>query len=224
MATTPDVLLLAFRGSESVGDWLADLNIRSVTRDYGHVHRGFAGAFADAKDAIVADLLQRPRRPLAVTGHSLGGALATLAAVELNWQFGISSVYTFGQPRVGKDDFERNFEDLALNFQRIVNDDDIVARVPPGYVHVGNLTQLGPAESVAAVSESPAAAAAIEAPPLTDAQFDALRSELLAERARRREAGMSIDETLTPAMEGVFPSFRDHKIDNYIRQLSRHVQ
>jgi predicted lipase len=37
-----------------------------------------------------------------VNGHSLGGALAILAAVDIKLHFGrVNSVYTFGQPRVG---------------------------------------------------------------------------------------------------------------------------
>jgi len=70
-----------------------------------------------------------------VTGHSLGAALATLCAGRYN---NVQGVYTFGSPRVGNDGFK---EKLDANIYRVVNNDDIVARVPPPgtYVHVGEL-------------------------------------------------------------------------------------
>jgi hypothetical protein len=65
--------------------------------------------------------------------HSLGAALATLAADRLP---GVQEVYTFGSPRVGNAAFSRGFTDRAY---REVNDADIVSKLPPGkrYAHVG---------------------------------------------------------------------------------------
>jgi hypothetical protein len=45
IASTPQTVLIAFRGTASVGDWLADLNVFSTSRPYGLVHRGFLNAF-----------------------------------------------------------------------------------------------------------------------------------------------------------------------------------
>ncbi|MBX3434148.1 MAG: lipase family protein [Pirellulales bacterium] len=222
LAETPDVLLVAFRGTESFGDWLADLNVRSVRRPYGTLHRGFYQAFQDVAEPLTASLTQRTAaaaRPLAITGHSLGGALATVAAAEYQWQFSIANIYTFGQPRVGKGTFERRFSDFGLPFYRFVNDDDVVTRVPPGFSHVGRLVRLN-GKGEASFAEALSGDFESEPEPLTNEEFDLLRSQLLAQRAH----DSSHDEylhALDAHIEGLFPSFRDHKLNNYIRKIAR---
>ena len=76
--------------------------------------------------------------------NSLGGALATLAVAELRENLPISGLYTFGSPRVGKDDFVRQLEsnNFGKRTFRVVNGNDLVPRVPPslqGYHHVGTV-------------------------------------------------------------------------------------
>ena len=65
----------------------------------------------------VGNLIQRhPGKPLYVAGHSMGGALATLCAIDLKFAFGLPDVrvYTYGSPRVGNDIFASFF---AANIQ-----------------------------------------------------------------------------------------------------------
>ncbi|KNC77626.1 hypothetical protein SARC_09914 [Sphaeroforma arctica JP610] len=65
-----------------------------------------------------------------ITGHSLGGALATLCAYELGLRFDTSqlglTVYTFGSPRVGNKPFTQKFNRMISHCHRLVNDGDIV--------------------------------------------------------------------------------------------------
>jgi hypothetical protein len=140
---TPDLV----RGfEETVRDFLADVNIRFAEAGPGRlVHAGFKGAL----DSIWSDLEPRllahahARRPIWMTGHSLGAALATLAADRLRT---VQGLYVFGSPAVGDRAFADTFPVPAF---RIVHHRDIVARVPPfgsrpdkgqaDYVHVGGL-------------------------------------------------------------------------------------
>lgn len=73
-----------------------------------------------------------PRRSFVVTGHSLGSALATLFVMENKEKnkFDISTVCTFASPRVGNTEFARIFDRLPLDSWRIVNQQDIVPKVP----------------------------------------------------------------------------------------------
>ncbi|KXZ49775.1 hypothetical protein GPECTOR_19g226 [Gonium pectorale] len=81
-----------------------------------------------------------------LTGHSLGGALATLAAYELAKEkkdhgrlFDIS-LYTYGAPRVGNQAFAEDFDARVTDAWRMVNPKDVVPRVPPvsaRYCHCG---------------------------------------------------------------------------------------
>ena len=76
-----------------------------------------------------------------MTGHSLGGALAVIAAAELQSRYNsVYSLYTFGQPRVGNDKFGQFMTGyIPLTF-RIVHYADEVPHVPQsilGYKHEG---------------------------------------------------------------------------------------
>lgn len=147
-----DELIICFRGTESrLEDWVVDLDFSLVDGPFGgKVHEGFLDGLSlvwSALDYEVRRLLaERPRR-LYVTGHSLGGALANLAAAMWAQQeVPVSGVYTYGQPRTGDCKYGRQFN-LALRHCafRIVNDLDIVTRTPPrsmGYTHNGTLIYL----------------------------------------------------------------------------------
>ena len=157
--------VLSFRGTENdFKDLLTDIRIaKKRVRCDGHTaHEGFVSALDEvwsapsppqwegkrinvgwygydgveqALDAIEA------RGPLFMTGHSLGGALATLAA----YRRPPAALYTFGSPRVAGTDLAAHLNgEAGLNAWRVVNSTDIVPRVPPpfGYRHVGNLVYL----------------------------------------------------------------------------------
>jgi triacylglycerol lipase len=106
----------------------------------GRVHAGFLSAFneiRDCFDAIVA--ARQPAQRLWLTGHSLGGALATLAAAHVG-PAAVQGLYTYGAPRVGDSAFAAVLPQQS--FHRFVHRDDWVVNVPPtflGYVHGGTL-------------------------------------------------------------------------------------
>jgi hypothetical protein len=230
VAASTNAVLVAFRGSESLGDWLGNLNMIRTTRSYGVVHRGFLGAFQVVDARLRAILSEFSGRPVLLTGHSLGGALATLAAAEWQGQIGISGIYTYGQPAVGKRSFPTFItQHYAGKFYRFVNDDDIVPRVPPTYRHVGRLFHFDAdgelqheTEAVAremAGAVVPTVAPATEEPPMmTEAEFDAMRAQLLAQRAQARVSGRESLEG--PVIEGIVPSIRDHSLELYIDKIA----
>jgi len=104
-----------------------------------------AGSFGDQLEQL-ADTLEepgiqeqirmrkevRPRRSFVVTGHSLGAALATLFVMENKERkkFDITALCTFASPRVGNTEFARQFDGLPLDSWRIVNQQDIVPKIP----------------------------------------------------------------------------------------------
>lgn len=135
--------VMAFRGSVSARDWLTDFEcvMKDAPQLGGKVHHGFA----DAVESITADLIERGnwvKGPMFVTGHSLGGALALLAAQVLERAgFHVTAVYTFGGPRTGNGGWAHSYDALlGPRTFRLVNEEDIVPRVPGwlmGYRHVG---------------------------------------------------------------------------------------
>jgi len=125
------IILLCFRGTANLPGWMTDFDAfqQACPKDPLYVHYGFLRALDEVWDHVQAALPTDPGgRGVWVTGHSLGGALATLAAARLcDAKYPLNVVYTFGSPRVGNPDFCTAYQPTHYRF---VNNDDIVPRVP----------------------------------------------------------------------------------------------
>jgi len=128
--------VLAFRGTIRTDEWVSDGVVRQIACPFaprmGLVHEGFADIYesmrAKIKEAF-ADVA--PAKTLYITGHSLGGALAVLAAADLASGGRRPVVYTFGAPRAGDPRFVWRYGALISESYRIVNRCDLVPRLPP---------------------------------------------------------------------------------------------
>jgi hypothetical protein len=124
--------IVAFRGTQPDRweDIFSDALWAPIAWRAGHVHKGFALAIDTVWPALQAVLDDLPSTARVwFTGHSLGAALATLAAFRCGTTAG---VYTFGCPLVGNQVFAGSYNmRLGTASARYVNDHDIVTRVPP---------------------------------------------------------------------------------------------
>ncbi|HEY9886842.1 MAG TPA: lipase family protein [Candidatus Obscuribacterales bacterium] len=141
-------IVLVFRGSQQSADWGTNFKFRmkqfaivqtqqEAAIPTGEVHRGFQDAWQSVEKRVVYQLKQwwTPETQLWVTGHSLGGALAALAATSLEYQgFKVAGLYTFGQPRVGDWAFTRQVNaQMGDRMFRYVNNNDVVPMIPPQF-------------------------------------------------------------------------------------------
>lgn len=133
-------VIVSMRGTDprEIKDLLTDLNFLqtgSVLR--GRVHAGFKAGLDDVWTELASHLNQLADggRKVWFTGHSLGGALAVLAAHRFGRAAG---VYTFGSPRVGDAIFAEGYRQPTY---RVVHNMDAVTDLPPPlvYHHVGEL-------------------------------------------------------------------------------------
>ena len=120
--------------------WIDGQFFPSVHRAGGKAHAGFMKAFTEISDRLDAIVeARRPGQALWLTGHSMGGALATLAAAHLG-RDAVQGLYTYGCPRVGDKAFASVLP--VTSHLRFVHRDDWVPTMPPeflGYVHAGTL-------------------------------------------------------------------------------------
>jgi hypothetical protein len=154
VATNNDHIVVAFRGTEAptsiegLKDWLLTDAANMLIQPQGDLgtdfaaagvgarwHDGFMTALGSIWDPLLAAVQAERKkndRPVWVTGHSLGGALALLAA----WRFKrkvvpIHQIYTFGAPMVGNaataEAIDRELPDRVF---RYVNDQDPVPKLP----------------------------------------------------------------------------------------------
>lgn len=135
--------VLAFRGTErQIRDYVTDLRLGTLPLDDPEVviHEGFREAL-DSVWEQVATALDDVHGPVFYTGHSLGAALATVAA----YKRAPAAVYTFGSPYVGDAEFVAKL--AAVPIYRVVDDSDVVTKVPlpeMGYRQAGELHHLAP--------------------------------------------------------------------------------
>jgi len=141
-------LVVALRGTDDARDWWNNFHFGQVDDYNGRVHSGFYYSM----NSVWADMIKRLGKlwqtgdVVWIAGHSLGGAMATLAARWLAYEeYDIAGVFTFGQPRVGNNAFADNYPLYDVHY-RFVNNKDFVPQVPyrwmgPGiyYQHVGKL-------------------------------------------------------------------------------------
>lgn len=157
-----DNLIVGFRGTQQLKDWLTDINAFHVEYPYNNynskimVHRGFIQAYKSVR-ALVHEfytLYKDKIKVINVCGHSLGGSLATLCAIDLQYNFDKPvNAYVSGNPMVGNSAFRDSYNKRVPNTYRTYLKRDLVPLMPPqwfekivygGYVHCGIANPIGP--------------------------------------------------------------------------------
>ena len=146
MSNNKDIVV-AFRGSASIEDWLS--NFQAVS-DPGPMndtkaHEGFQDALYPAVIRLTQSINSRltNKQRIWLTGHSLGGALASLfAGMLIESNIPVYGLYTFASPRPADAKFAELLNAALKDgpHYRIINEGDIVPHVPPEpfYSHSGS--------------------------------------------------------------------------------------
>jgi len=130
---------VSFRGSASIRNWLTNiLFAQTPCTDLTascQVHTGFKAAWTTVQSTVLATVAAartaHPTYSIVVTGHSLGGAVGTLAAAYLRKAGYPCDLYTYGSPRVGNDALASFVTAQAGAEYRVTHLDDPVPRLPP---------------------------------------------------------------------------------------------
>jgi triacylglycerol lipase len=211
--------VLSFRGTDPVTlpNWLTVVAARLVAcADFeGRVHHGFHYALRRTWNQVEAALDEAADKPLFLTGHSMGGALAVLAGCRLaNARRPATATYTFGAPRVGDHHFCRGYE---LPTYRLVNRLDLVPELP--------LESARRTATASRRAKTAPAAGRKKAAPV--ASYRHVNTLVYLDR----DGEIAIDATIAPwhvdavaravATRGksFFEGITDHLIVNYIRSL-----
>ena len=153
VATKGKSIYVVWRGSESKKDFQNDASIDKVPfiEDGEKVHIGFKycweSVIGDTYDAIdtALEMLAGETTNIVVSGHSLGGAVATLYAYSIKKHYphyNVSST-TIGSPRVGNKTFKENYDNSDIDTLRIVHNNDLVTHTPYiRFYHVNHQVRL----------------------------------------------------------------------------------
>jgi triacylglycerol lipase len=199
VAESDKAIVVAFRGSEApttldgLKDWLLTNANNYLILPEGQsgtefasagvsarFHRGFLDALAMVWEPLLAAAEQAQKakeRPLWVTGHSLGGAIALMAAWRFQRNFlSVQEIVTFGAPMIGNDAAARAFEqEFSGKIYRYVDLEDVVPHLPSvsllanAYQHCLNEVAVSAAEVAAAAAGLKALG---QSPDTTEKQLD----------------------------------------------------
>lgn len=148
-------IVIAFRGTQenSIRNWVEDLFFKQLDLNYpgmsgSMVHHGFYSAYHNTtlRPQIVEAVQRIQERDVSlsimVTGHSMGGAMASFCALDLMVNYGAKDVQvvTFGQPRIGNKIFADYYSMFVPKTIRVTHDHDMVPHLPPYYTYLRQRT------------------------------------------------------------------------------------
>jgi len=142
--------IIAFRGTEGIKEWVLDATFGTTSpcpflASAGETEDGFTDMYMSVATGVAAgsprlidDLPNlrwtQPVETLTVCGHSLGGALATLATLDITVNapepYHNVTSWTYASPRTGDPQFALKYNQLVANTFRIANELDVVPRLP----------------------------------------------------------------------------------------------
>lgn len=131
--TFDDSVYMAFRGTNSIIDSLADIDVRAFhVKDNIYVHEGFYLQFMSIEKELTEYLKAVEKNKFVMTGHSSGSALAQIASAYYGEMFTGSHVkcHTIGSPRTGNKGFVKWFSKNVHEHIRVVNQNDPITMVP----------------------------------------------------------------------------------------------
>jgi len=152
--------VIAIRGTEGIPEWVQDAKFGTKecfflpeageTEDgFTDVYKSFAVSSPAGKsvtESVATIFGSKQPNSLTVCGHSLGGALATLQALDAaaNSTFKSPTVYTYASPRTGDGQFASTYNRMVPNTFRIANRVDLVPKLPlpPPYDHVAGIYKI----------------------------------------------------------------------------------
>jgi pimeloyl-ACP methyl ester carboxylesterase len=156
-------VVIAIRGTEGMLEWIHDADFRLVPCPFlagaGQTEDGFTAMYESLRTGAAPDSptvvnalaklrFPRPVNSVTICGHSLGGALATLLALDVaaNTVFSEPAVYSYGSPRTGNSLFASTYDQVVKDSYRIANRLDIIPALPlpVDYEHVLNPYELNP--------------------------------------------------------------------------------
>jgi pimeloyl-ACP methyl ester carboxylesterase len=153
VGSTGKKVIVAFRGStvtpgeydtltwldKTFTDWSVNLGLNPAQYHSGRVQGSYLAAMRKAWPSITQLLNDHGAKDknLWITGHSLGGALATLAGAMARWDnnLQVAGVYTFGSPKIADEAFAQNYPVPLFRYE---NRNDIFPHLPPS----GHVIQL----------------------------------------------------------------------------------
>jgi len=150
-----DYLFIMFRGSDSIIDWIRNFIFFKQVIPYDgtnpeiKVHAGFLKSYKSVREFVHKIVKESNVKKIIIFGHSMGGAVSALAALDIQYNFSDKEIgcFTIGTPKIGNESFKKSFERRLPDYKTASYGDDIVPQIPPkffGYVDLEKFYNIGP--------------------------------------------------------------------------------
>lgn len=149
--------LVIFRGTDSLWGWITNFMLSKKVIPYQEtgtnpkirVHNGFLRDYLIIRDYIHQKMKETDIKEVVFHGHSKGGSIAALAALDVQYNFPDKEIGAFvvGMPRIGNREFKESFESRLPKFTRCDYGSDLIPQIPfkwMGFTDLGHFIQLGP--------------------------------------------------------------------------------
>ena len=143
-------IFIAFRGSSNIQNWIDNIQIKQISpyNDTNiQVEKGFYKAYNEIKPELFDNLVDLSTKyntkDISITGHSLGGSMATLMAYDILTaypKYQVKYLITFGSPRTGNQLFVDSFNSYRVTSYRITHAYDMVPHVPEEFLHYHHIS------------------------------------------------------------------------------------
>ena len=152
--------ILAFDSSDSSNDWKTNFLYRQMHMPYeSHksslvkMHSGYANGWMKVRDQVHAAFKTSGLKELLVCGYSMGGGVAPIAALDIQYNFNVPTdmvrVVIGDGPRVFNFDGTIKYNKRIPNTIRVKWGNDLVTKLPMpwlGFYHIGQELHFGPTE------------------------------------------------------------------------------
>lgn len=209
-----DITIVTFRGTErdDIGDWIVNLSAFPAYTSSGGVHSGFLNAYNKLAAQVKNVVKKSGGDKLFFTGHSLGGALATLGAHFFDdSEQEIYGLLTFSPPRLCLADFKHSVNSkLKTKHLYFINENDPVPKIAAPYGQAGTYVWCYENNIYKGNMAYGIRGNAPTDKPMSDAEFKAFKENLKAGN----------DKLMAIAM----PSLNDHKCTAYLDLCERMIK
>ena len=133
---------IVFRPTITTKNWIFNFIFPLMGTPYGNkespvkMHLGFLAGYLGYLRGSLHTLVSTAKRPnsFIITGHSLGGILARISAIDLNYNFGIAPIVRdFAGSNIGNKEFEASYTRRVPNSKSYAVENDLVPKVPLWY-------------------------------------------------------------------------------------------
>ena len=213
-------VVIVFRGSDNARNWITNANINYQDVPNGTVHKGFYQASQLFHEDLIDQIADHggKTKPIYTTGHSLGGAMATIFSYlsTVQGDAKVHELITFGQPLALDRNVAKTVNDLfQTRYRRFVNETDIVTRLIPTFFHAGQRVHL--TTNQASISEPSIRFKGIDGNAvLTESEFLQLKKQLAV--------GGKGDEVSSVQARNPVRVLANHSMAGYVSKVQKYLK